>query len=217
VAIATESARRDEERDRRSGLFAEEHGLAGLTRAANEKARRHQAIREVVGRAPVASQRDLVEELSRRGFDVTTATVSRDAAELGLVRLARADGHRYVLPEDVAQAPASDDRLRRLIADMPIPVGRSGLILLLVGAPGTASAIAQAIDESSFTEHEGTLAGDNTTLVLFADEPHLERWQAHFRELQGLPAPASRRTPSRTQARSSAPRSRTRTTPGGRR
>ena len=191
--------------------------MPGLTRAGNDKARRHQAIREIVGRTPVASQRDLVDELGRRGFEVTTATVSRDTAELGLIRLARADGHRYVLPEDVAQAPASDDRLRRLIADMPITVGRSGLILLLVGAPGTASAIAQAIDESSFTEHEGTLAGDNTTLVLFADETHLERWLAHFRELQGLPTPASRPRASRAQARRSATRSRTRTTARGRR
>jgi transcriptional regulator of arginine metabolism len=217
VATATESARRDEERDRRSGLFAEEHGLPGITRAANEKARRHQAIREIVARVPVASQRDLVDELGRRGFEVTTATVSRDTAELGLVRVARADGHRYVLPEDVAQAPASDDRLRRLIADMPITVGRSGLILLLVGAPGTASAIAQAIDESSFTEHEGTLAGDNTTLVLFADETHLERWLAHFRELQGLPTPASRRRSSRAGRAQTAARSRPRTPSGGRR
>jgi transcriptional regulator of arginine metabolism len=216
VAIATESARRDEERDRRSGLFAEEQALPGIPRAANDKARRHQAIREIVGRAPVASQRDLVDELGRRGFEVTTATVSRDAAELGLVRLARADGHRYVLPEDVAQAPASDDRLRRLIADMPITVGRSGLILLLVGAPGTASAIAQAIDESSFTEHEGTLAGDNTTLVLFADETHLQRWLAHFRELQGLPTPAPRRGASTTASARTAAKSRTRTTSGGR-
>jgi transcriptional regulator of arginine metabolism len=216
VATATESARRDEERDRRSGLFAEEQALAGIPRAANDKARRHQAIREIVGRTPVASQRDLVDELGRRGFEVTTATVSRDTAELGLVRLARADGHRYVLPEDVAQAPASDDRLRRLIADMPITVGRSGLILLLVGAPGTASAIAQAIDESSFTEHEGTLAGDNTTLVLFADEKQLGHWLAHFRELQGLPTPASRGNATTASTRIAA-KSKARATSGARR
>ena len=47
---------------------------------------------------------------------------------------------------------------------------------MLTGTPGTASVIAQAIDESTLHEQEGTLAGDNTLLVLFADEPRLERW-----------------------------------------
>jgi transcriptional regulator of arginine metabolism len=168
--------------------------LASTRHPGRDKAARHRAIREIVARAPVATQRELVRELARRGFEVTSATASRDTTELGLVRVARAGGHRYVLPADVAAAPPSDDRLRRLISDMPITVGRSGLILLLVGAPGTASAIGQAIDESSFSEHEGTLAGDNTTLVLFAGESQLERWLAHFRRLQGLPTPGSRRT-----------------------
>lgn len=187
--------------------------MARTRHGARDKGQRHQAIREIVARVPVATQRELVDELGRRGFEVTPATVSRDTAELGLVRLARADGHRYVLPEDIAQAPASDDRLRRLIADIPITVGRSGLILLLVGAPGTASAIAQAIDESSFTEHEGTLAGDNTTLVLFAGENRLARWLAHFRELQGLPSPADQETTQREASARRAPRT-ARTTQG---
>ncbi len=59
-------------------------------------------------------------------------------------------------------------------------VGRSGLILLLTGSPGTASVIAQAIDESSLTEQEGTLAGDNTLLVLFADDARLLAWRDRF-------------------------------------
>ena len=80
-----------------------------------------------------------------------------------------------------------EERLRRILADIPVTVGRSGLILVLTGAPGTANVIAQAIDESRLAEQEGTLAGDNTVLVLFADEARLERWLARFRALQGLP------------------------------
>ena len=79
---------------------------------------------------------------------------------------------------------ASDERLRRILADVPVTVGRSGLTLVLVGTPGTASVVAQAIDESSLQEQEGTLAGDNTLLVLFADEPRLERWLERFEALQ---------------------------------
>jgi transcriptional regulator of arginine metabolism len=85
--------------------------------------------------------------------------------------------------------PSADDRLRRILADIPVTVGRSGLILVLTSSPGTASVIAQAIDESGLSDQEGTLAGDNTLLVLFADETRLERWLARFRELQELPTP----------------------------
>ena len=74
-------------------------------------------------------------------------------------------------------AHPGEARLRRVLADYPVRVARSGLTLVLVSTPGTAAAIAQAIDESGFPEQVGTLAGDNTLLVLFADEPALERWR----------------------------------------
>jgi transcriptional regulator of arginine metabolism len=98
-----------------------------------------------------------------------------------------------VAPQDVAPQvpPSSDARLRRILEDVPITVGRSGLILVLTGTPGTASVVAQAIDESTLHDQEGTLAGDNTLLVLFADEDRLERWLERFRRLQGLPTSTS--------------------------
>ena len=82
-----------------------------------------------------------------------------------------------------AAAP-SDLRLRRILADIPVTIRRSGLTLLVTGSPGTASVIAQAIDESSLTEQEGTLAGDNTLLVLFADAARLLRWRERFDEIR---------------------------------
>ena len=77
-----------------------------------------------------------------------------------------------------------DRRLRRVLSDYPVRIGRSGLILLLISGSGTADAIAQAIDESSLDEQEGTLAGENTVLVLFADEARLDRWRRRFETLQ---------------------------------
>ena len=146
---------------------------------------RHAAIRRLVIAHPIASQGELVAELAAQGFDVTQATVSRDIAELGLIKIPRAERHVYVSAGDLAgTASATEDLLRRLLADIPITVGRSGLILVLTGTPGTASTIAQAIDQSSLGEQEGTLAGDNTLLVLFADEARLERWLARFHSLQ---------------------------------
>jgi transcriptional regulator of arginine metabolism len=156
------------------------------------KRERQRAIRELVARQSVGSQQELVDALHGRGVDVTQATVSRDIAEIGLVKVWRGDRQAYVAPEDLGPAPepATDHRLRRLLADIPVAVGRSGLILVLTGSPGTANAIAQAIDQSSLVEQEGTLAGDNTLLVLFADEARLERWRTRFRALQALPEPA---------------------------
>ena len=160
------------------------------------RAIRLRAIRELVSERSIGSQRELADALRERGMDVTQATVSRDIAELGLVKVPGAGGHAYVPAESLAAGgPSSDGFLGRLLADIPVRVGRSGLILVLTtGTPGTASSIAQAIDQSSLTEQEGTLAGDNTVLVLFADEARLLRWQVRFESLQpGRSASRSRR------------------------
>ena len=154
---------------------------------------RQRAIRQLIASRPIGSQRELVDALTVQGFDVTQATVSRDIAELGLLKAPRADGPVYVSPEDVAsRAPSplpsptssSDDRLRRILSDVPVTIGQSGLILVLTGTPGTASVVAQAIDESSLKDQEGTLAGDNTLLVLFADAVRLENWLDRFQAIQ---------------------------------
>ena len=150
---------------------------------------RQRAIREIIVRDPIGSQQELAERLVERGFAVTQATVSRDIAEMGIVKMPRGDRHLYVSTEDVAAPPriVSDERLRRILQDIPVTVGRSGLILLVTGSPGTANVIAQAIDET-MTGQEGTLAGDNTLLVLFGDEVRLERWLERFEEIRSEPA-----------------------------
>jgi transcriptional regulator of arginine metabolism len=167
------------------------------------RAARRRAVLELVATAAIGSQEELAALLRRRGFAVTQATVSRDIADLGLVKAPRGDHHAYVTQRTFADDPGGaavgtaatggigmgaaengrsfahpgEARLRRVLADYPVRVARSGLTLVLVSTPGTAAAIAQAIDESGFPEQVGTLAGDNTLLVLFADEPALERWR----------------------------------------
>ena len=161
---------------------------------------RQRAIRELVASEAIGSQGDLVDRLIERGFGVTQATVSRDIAELGLFKAPRQGRHVYVVPEAFGSGATpvpplpTDERLQRILTDIPVTVGRSGLILLLTGTPGTANVIAQAIDEStSLTGQEGTLAGDNTLLVLFADDARLLAWRERFERilataLEGSPA-----------------------------
>jgi transcriptional regulator of arginine metabolism len=167
------------------------HGPGVTSHGHDHKAQRQRAIRELVATRPVGSQREVVDALSAQGFEVTQATVSRDITELGLVKAPGADGHVYVTPA-IAGTPVaatgSDARLERILADIPVTIGRSGLILVLTGTPGTASVIAQAIDESTLSEQVGTVAGDNTLLVLFADEPALGRWLDRFTTLQSTVA-----------------------------
>jgi transcriptional regulator of arginine metabolism len=167
---------------------------------AGSKRDRQLAIRELARAAIVGSQQELADLLIARGFAVTQATVSRDIAELGLVKAPRGGRHVYVTPEAFGGSAGpgqpsrpTDERLQRILADIPVSVGRSGLILLLTGSPGTASVIAQAIDESSLTEQEGTLAGDNTLLVLFGDEDRLLAWRDRFDSIRSaaLEAPRS--------------------------
>jgi transcriptional regulator of arginine metabolism len=173
-----------------------------VSAGAGSKRERQRTIREVVMTEAIGSQQELADRLTARGFAVTQATVSRDIGELGLVKVPRAEGHVYVVPESLSPTSSSaagsvsgspaptDERLRRILADIPVTIGRSGLVLLVTGSPGTASVIAQAIDESSLTEQEGTLAGDNTLLVLFADEARLLRWRDRFDVIRSIPGPA---------------------------
>ncbi len=111
--------------------------MAGSRRSRESKRERQSAMRELVTRHPISSQQELVELLAARGFSVTQATVSRDIAELGLAKVARADRHIYASPEDLALvATATDVPLRRLLGDLPLTVRRSGLTLLLITSRG---------------------------------------------------------------------------------
>ena len=169
----------------------------------SSKQRRQRTLLELISLLPVGSQEELVELLRERGFEVTQATVSRDAAELGLVKVPRGDRHVYATPETAATGNAYDARLQRLLEDIPVGIGRSGLSLVLLATPGSAGAIAQAIDQSSLTDQVGTLAGDNTLLVMFETEAALERWLVRFQTFQ--PSDASALPNGRLFAHSEAP------------
>ncbi len=164
--------------------------MAINTGSINSKQRRQRTLLDLVAGAPISSQEELVERLRDAGYEVTQATVSRDAAELGLVKVPRGDRHVYATPENAAAGNLYDSRLRRLLEDIPVRIARSGLTLVLLATPGTAGAIAQAIDQSSLQDQVGTLAGDNTLLVLFETEASLERWLVRFQMYQPAGAAA---------------------------
>jgi transcriptional regulator of arginine metabolism len=96
--------------------------------------------------------------------------VSRDVAELGLAKSRRGTARAYVLPPRLLEAESSgEDRLRRLVADLPVEMREAGLMLVLRTLPGSAHAIAAALDRARWPEVAGSVAGDDTVFVAFAD------------------------------------------------
>ncbi|MDP8904276.1 MAG: arginine repressor [Chloroflexota bacterium] len=138
---------------------------------------RHQQIREIVERHDIRTQHELAAALRGRGFRVTQATVSRDIAEIGLVKVGRRGGTAYSLPTP-AHGPeemTAEQRLRELLSGLPVEVRRAGLLLVIRAVPGSAHAIAAALDRCRWPEVVGSLAGDDTLFVAFADAAALER------------------------------------------
>jgi transcriptional regulator of arginine metabolism len=123
----------------------------------------------------VRSQSELATMLAEEGIDVTQATLSRDLEELGAVKLRGADGGTgvYVVPEDgspVRGVSGGTDRMGRLLNDLLVSTDASGNLAVLRTPPGAAHYLASAIDRASLPHVVGTIAGDDTILVV-AREP----------------------------------------------
>jgi transcriptional regulator of arginine metabolism len=137
------------------------------------KRKRQEAILSFIGKHQIATQEDLVDRLGRVGIHTTQATVSRDIAELGLVRVGGPESH-YVKPNEGlgAASPAGrEERLRRLLRDLPLTVQRGQGIAVLTTTPGSANSLASAIDAAAWPEVIGTIAGDDTIFAALALQP----------------------------------------------
>ena len=132
------------------------------------KQQRQQTLVRLVGERRLATQQDVVRALRAAGYAATQATVSRDIVELGLVKVARDGAHVYAPP---AAPPASGgiDRLRRFCEEYPVQGAVAGNIVVLRTPPGTANALAIALDTSGFADVIGTIAGDDTVFVAAHD------------------------------------------------
>ena len=126
--------------------------------------------------AECTSCRELAAALRDRGFRTTQATISRDVAELGLIKVSRDGMTAYALPPRLVEAETSgEDRLRKLLADLPLEVHEAGLLLVLRTLPGSAHAIAAALDRARWPEVAGSIAGDDTVFVALPDRAALRR------------------------------------------
>jgi transcriptional regulator of arginine metabolism len=143
------------------------------------KQQRHDAIREIVHSRRIASQEQLRESLAGRGFDVTQATLSRDIRELRLVKVHDAEGGHYTLPPEAwDHSPA----LATLLPALLIGAEGTGNLLVVKTLLGGAQAVAEAIDSEEWPEVLGTIAGDNTILIILRDPDQLVSVQRRLQD-----------------------------------
>ncbi len=147
---------------------------------------RQTAIRDLLEQRPMRTQQELAAALRERGFQATQATVSRDVAELGLIKVGRGGVQAYALPSRVDDREISgEERLRQLLRGLPLEIRQSGLLLVVKTIPGSAHAIASALDRAQWREVAGSLAGDDTLFIAVADRTGLQRLWKRLLRLAG--------------------------------
>ncbi len=129
------------------------------------KPTRQMAIREIIQETDIETQEELADALRMRGFQVTQATVSRDIKELRLLKVLSASGAYKYATADKAENGLSE-RFSRMFSESVLSVAHAYNQIVIKTLPGSANVAAEAIDSLHWVEIMGTLAGDNTILLL---------------------------------------------------
>jgi len=137
---------------------------------------RERALLEIVRERDVGTQAELAEALAERGFEVTQSTVSRDVRRLGLVKVPLAGGGvRWARPRPDEASPGARQRLDRLLREEVRSVRPGAALLAVETPPGSAGAVAAALDAADLPGLVATVAGDDTVLVLAEDDEARDR------------------------------------------
>lgn len=142
---------------------------------------RHNAIYELVTSAAIASQDELRRKLVRRGFDVTQATLSRDIHELRLYK----GPNGYAKPNGNIDEDDDLPSIREVLAGFGLKVKQAQNQLVLVTTAGSAQPVALGIDHEDWDEVVGTIAGDDTVLIICPDIKQASRLRARLDEMIG--------------------------------
>ena len=131
------------------------------------KPQRQHRILRILEDQPVSSQAQLVQMLEAEGIVATQATVSRDLEDLGAVKVRIPGGAMaYAIPEYTRERAPSDDHLKRLMSEFVVEVAHSANLVVLRTPPGSAHVVGSALDRASLDSVMGTIAGDDTVLVV---------------------------------------------------
>ena len=151
------------------------------------KPQRQHRIARLLEEQPISSQGQIVELLAADGVIATQATVSRDLEELGAVKVRIPGGTMaYALPEHAKEGATSDDHLRRVMGEFVVEVSHSANVVVLRTPPGSAHVIGSAIDRAGLPDVLGTLAGDDTLLLICSEQVGGAPVAAQLAALAGL-------------------------------
>ena len=154
------------------------------------KTQRQHRINELIEREVISTAAQLVTRLQAEGITATQATVTRDLQELGTIKVRDEHGSRRIV---VASSPKVSspplDHLRRMMGEWVVSVDSSANLVVLRTPPGCAHVVASALDRSALEGVLGSVAGDDTLLVIASDEHGGAATAANFRELAGLESP----------------------------
>lgn len=151
------------------------------------KRQRQHLITELLSGYDVTSQGQLVELLDDAGIEATQATVSRDLEELGAVKVRAASGETvYAVSTTPAAPPLAEGGLRRVVTEWVVSVVSSKNIVVLRTPPGSAHVVASALDRANMKDVAGTVAGDDTVMVVASEQASGRKLAVELRRLAGL-------------------------------
>lgn len=151
------------------------------------KAARQHRIAQILEAEAVTSQAHLVELLAGTGVEATQATVSRDLEELGALKVRAAGGEAvYAVPELPRDRSVPSDHLRRVLGEWVVDVASSGNLVVIHTPPGSAHVVGSALDRTPLPNIIGTVAGDDTLVVIASDGVAGDDVARLLRELAGL-------------------------------
>ena len=150
------------------------------------KSQRQHLVERLLAERSVGDHGELVELLAAEGVEASQASVSRDLDELGAVKLRAGGRTGYPIPDIATQRTVPRETLRRVCGDWVVGVEDSDNLVVLTTPPGSAHVVASAIDRSDSSDVIGTVAGDDTILVVAARHTSGEAVAKYFRDLAGL-------------------------------
>ena len=143
---------------------------------------RQVAILDIIGKKDIETQEDLAEELKKQGIVVTQATVSRDIKELRLLKVLSSNGAYKYATADKAEHGLSD-RFIRMFTESVLSMTHANNLIVIKTLSGSANVAAEAVDNLHWPEILGTLAGDNTILLVIRTNEEVETVLKRMQEM----------------------------------
>jgi transcriptional regulator of arginine metabolism len=152
-----------------------------MSKRGEDIAHRHAVIKSLITEKDIANQTQLARELKRKKIVITQATLSRDLVELGIIRMPTEDGYRYELRTDQPEPV-----LRGFTAEEVISIESNENLIIIRTFPGRAQGVAFLLDSKKDAEILGTIAGDDTILVVPTSTKRIKKTITHISQHLGL-------------------------------